>query len=618
MNRKEEVLQDVVIKFAGDSGDGMQLTGSQFTNNTALLGIDLATFPDFPAEIRAPQGTLPGVSGYQLRFSSDKVFTPGDECDVLVAMNAAALKANLKGLKKGGKIVVNVEGFDSKNLRLANYPEGINPLEDNSLDSYELIRIDVTKMTREALKDITLGTKEKDRAKNMFVLGFLYWMYNRDMETTTKFLKEKFGKKPEIFESNVKALQAGYNFGDTTETFTTTYRVEKAKMSPGMYRSIMGNQALTYGLIAASQKSGLPIFLGSYPITPASDILHELSRHKSFGVRTFQAEDEIAGIAAAIGASYGGSLGVTTTSGPGMALKAEAMGLAVILEIPLLICDIQRGGPSTGLPTKTEQSDLLQAYYGRNGECPMPIISASTPSDCFSAVYEAVRIAVQHMTPVIFLSDGYIANGAEPWKFPKSEDLPPIEVKFKKELGEGETTFLPYLRDEKLVRPWAIPGVPGLEHRIGGLEKQNITGNVSYDPENHQLMVKIRQEKVDKIADHIPLQTIDSGPEKGKLLVLGWGSTYGAIKSAVSELLFEGFAVSHAHLRYLRPFPKNLGEILHHFDQVLIPEINNGQLIKIIRDQYFIDAKGHNKIMGIPVTKTELVMKLREMLGSNN
>jgi 2-oxoglutarate ferredoxin oxidoreductase subunit alpha len=618
MKRKEEVLQDVVIKFAGDSGDGMQLTGSQFTNNTALLGIDLATFPDFPAEIRAPQGTLPGVSGYQLRFSSDKVFTPGDECDVLVAMNAAALKANLKGLKKGGKIIVNLEGFDSKNLRLANYPEGINPLEDNSLDSYEVIRIDVTKMTREALKDITLGTKEKDRAKNMFVLGFLYWMYNRDMETTTKFLKDKFGKKPEIFESNVKALQAGYNFGDTTETFTTTYRVEKAKMSPGIYRSIMGNQALTYGLIAASQMSGLPIFLGSYPITPASDILHELSRHKSFGVRTFQAEDEIAGIAAAIGASYGGSLGVTTTSGPGMALKAEAMGLAVILEIPLLICDIQRGGPSTGLPTKTEQSDLLQAYYGRNGECPMPIISASTPSDCFAAVYEAVRIAVQHMTPVIFLSDGYIANGAEPWKFPKSEDLPPIEVKFKKELGEGETSFLPYLRDEKLVRPWAIPGVPGLEHRIGGLEKQNITGNVSYDPENHQLMVKIRQEKVDKIADHIPLQKIDSGPEKGKLLVLGWGSTYGAIKSAVSELLFEGFAVSHAHLRYLRPFPKNLGEILHNFDQVLIPEINNGQLIKIIRDQYFIDAKGHNKIMGIPVTKTELVMKLREMLGSNN
>jgi 2-oxoglutarate ferredoxin oxidoreductase subunit alpha len=618
VNRKKEVLQDVVIKFAGDSGDGMQLTGSQFTNNTAMLGIDLATFPDFPAEIRAPQGTLPGVSGYQLRFSSDHIFTPGDECDVLVAMNAAALKSNLGSLKKGGRIIVNTEGFDSKNLRLANFPEGINPLEDNSLDSYEVIKIDVTKMTREALKEFTIGMKEKDRAKNMFVLGFLYWMYNRDMDNTLRFLKDKFGKKPEIFESNAKALQAGYNFGDATETFTTTYKVEKAKMEPGVYRSIMGNQALTYGLIAASQKSGLPLFLGSYPITPASDILHELSRYKSFGVRTFQAEDEIAGITSAIGASYGGSLGVTTTSGPGMALKAEAMGLAVMLEIPLLICDIQRGGPSTGLPTKTEQSDLLQAYYGRNGECPMPIVSASTPSDCFEAVYEAVRIAVQHMTPVILLSDGYIANGAEPWKFPKSEDLPPIKVNFKTQPGHGENKFQPYLRDEKLVRPWAIPGTPGLEHRIGGLEKQNITGNVNYEPENHQLMVKIRQEKIDKIADHIPLQKIDSGLEKGKLLVLGWGSTYGAIKSATLEMLAEGYSVSHAHLRYLRPFPKNLGDILKNFDQVLIPEINNGQLIKIIRDQYFVDAKGYHKIMGVPITKTEMVMKMKEIMGLNN
>ncbi|HVW60644.1 MAG TPA: 2-oxoacid:acceptor oxidoreductase subunit alpha [Puia sp.] len=618
MNRKEVLLQDVVIKFAGDSGDGMQLTGSQFTNNTALLGIDLATFPDFPAEIRAPQGTLPGVSGYQLRFSSDKVFTPGDECDVLVAMNAAALKANLKGLKKGGKIIANTEGFDTKNLRLANYPDGINPLEDNSLDNYTVIKMDVTKMTREALKEITLGTKEKDRAKNMFVLGFLYWMYNRDMESTIKFLKDKFGKKPEILESNIKALQAGYNFGDTTETFTTTYRVEKAKMAPGVYRSIMGNQALAYGLIAASQKSGLPLFLGSYPITPASDILHELSRYKTFGVRTFQAEDEIAGITSAIGAAYGGALGITTTSGPGMALKTEAMGLAAMLEIPLLIIDVQRGGPSTGLPTKTEQSDLLQAYYGRNGECPMPVIAASTPSDCFDAIYEAVRIAIHHMTPVIFLSDGYIANGAEPWRFPKSDDLAPIEVKFKTELGHGEEKFLPYLRDEKLVRPWAIPGTPGLEHRIGGLEKQNITGNVSYDPENHQLMVKIREEKVEKIADYIPLQNLDSGPEKGELLILGWGSTYGAIKSAVAELQHEGYAISHAHLRYVRPFPKNLGEVLKSFRQVLIPEINNGQLIKIIRDKYFVDAKGYHKIMGVPITKTELVMKVREMLGGSN
>ena len=614
MIRKQEVLQDVVIKFAGDSGDGMQLTGTQFTNNTALLGIDLSTFPDFPAEIRAPQGTLPGVSGYQLRFSSDRVFTPGDACDVLVAMNAAALKANLTALKKGGKIIANTDGFDSKNLRLANYPDGENPLENGSLDSYELIQIDVTKMTREALKEFSMGMKEKDRAKNMFVLGFLYWMYGRDMDNTASFLKEKFGKKEEILQSNLKALQAGYNFGDTTETFTTTYKVEKAKMEKGAYRSIMGNQALAYGLISASQKSGLPLFLGSYPITPASDILHELSRHKNFGVRTFQAEDEIAAISSAIGAAYGGSLGVTTTSGPGMALKAEAMGLAVMLEIPLLIIDVQRGGPSTGLPTKTEQSDLMQAYYGRNGECPMPIVSASTPADCFDSVYEAVRIAVQHMTPVIFLSDGYIANGAEPWRFPTSDQLPAIPVKFKTELGHGEEKLQPYLRDEKLVRPWAIPGTKGLEHRIGGLEKQNITGNVSYDPENHQLMVKIRQEKVDKIAEYIPEQKLDNGPEKGKVLVIGWGSTYGAIKSAVSELLSKGHAVAHAHLRYVRPFPKNLGDIVKNYDTVLIPEINSGQLIKIIRDVYFVDAKGYSKIMGVPITKTELVEEIKKFL----
>jgi 2-oxoglutarate/2-oxoacid ferredoxin oxidoreductase subunit alpha len=610
----QEVLQEVVIKFAGDSGDGMQLTGTQFTNNSAMLGLDLATFPDFPAEIRAPIGTLPGVSGYQLRFSSDRIFTPGDDCDVLVAMNAAALKVNLKGLKKGGKIIANTDGFDTKNLRLANYPDGINPLEDNSLEGYEVIQMDVTKMTREALKDISMGTKEKDRAKNMFVLGFLYWMYNRDMDNTIRFLTEKFGKKPEILESNVKALQSGYNFGDTTETYSARYSVQKAIMEPGTYRSMMGNQALSYGLIAASQKSGLPIFLGSYPITPASDILHELSRHKAFGVRTFQAEDEIAAITSAIGASYGGSLGVTTTSGPGMALKAEAMGLAVMLEIPLLIINVQRGGPSTGLPTKTEQSDLMQAYYGRNGECPMPIVSACTPSDCFSAVYEAVRISVQHMTPVIFLSDGYIANGAEPWKFPQSVDLPEIKTEFKTQLGDHEEKFQPYLRDEKLVRPWVIPGTPAMEHRIGGLEKQNITGNISYEPENHQLMVKIRQEKVDKIAEYIPEQKLDSGAEKGKLLVLGWGSTYGSIKSACAQLQAEGLSVSHAHIRYVRPFPKNLGDMIKNFDKVLIPELNNGQLVKIIRDIYFTDAKGYNKIMGIPFTKTELVDEMKEML----
>ncbi len=611
---KEEVLQDVVIKFAGDSGDGMQLTGTQFTENTALLGIDLATFPDFPAEIRAPQGTLPGVSGFQLRFSSDMVYTPGDQCDVLVAMNAAALKNNLGSLKKHGKIIANVDGFDAKNLRLANYSEGVNPLEDGSLEGHEVIKIGVTKITREALKDFDMGTKEKDRAKNMFVLGFLYWMFERSMDNTINFLNEKFAKKPQIRDSNIKVLQAGYNYGDTTETFTTRYRVEKASMPAGNYRSIMGNQALALGLIAAAKKSGLQLFLGSYPITPASDILHELSRHKNFGIKTFQAEDEIAAITSAIGASYGGSLGVTTTSGPGMALKAEAMGLAAMLEIPLVICDVQRGGPSTGLPTKTEQSDLLQAYYGRNGECPMPVISASTPSDCFDAVYEAVRIAVQHMTPVIFLSDGYIANGAEPWKYPASSDLQPIDVKFKKELGYNEPVFQPYLRDEKLVRAWAIPGTPGLEHRVGGLEKQNITGNVSYDPENHELMVKLRQEKVDKIADYIPLQKIDNGPEKGKVLVIGWGSTYGAIKSAVAGLVKAGEHVSHTHLRYVRPFPKNLGEIIKNFEYVLAPELNNGQLVKIIRDQFLVDAKAYNKIMGVPFTRQELIDEIKKIL----
>ncbi len=615
MEKKETLLQDVVIKFAGDSGDGMQLTGQQFTNNTALLGIDLATFPDFPAEIRAPIGTLPGVSGFQLRFSSDRVFTPGDDCDVLVAMNAAALKVNLKAIKKGGKIIANVDGFDAKNLRLANYPDGVNPLEDGSLEGFELIKVDVTKLTREALKDFTdLGTKERDRAKNMFVLGLIYWMYNRNLDNTITFLNEKFGKKDTILQSNIKVLQAGFNYGDTTETFSSRYRVEKAKMIPGTYRSIMGNQALSMGLIAASQKSGLSIFLGTYPITPASDILHELSKHKAFGIKTFQAEDEIAGISAAIGASYGGSIGVTTTSGPGMALKTEAMGLAVMLEIPLVIINIQRGGPSTGLPTKTEQSDLLQAYYGRNGECPMPVIASSTPSDCFDAAYEAVRIAVQHMTPVILLSDGYIANGAEPWKFPVAADLAPIQVSFKTTLDEGETKFMPYKRDEKLVRPWAVPGTAGFEHRIGGIEKQDVTGNVSYDPENHQHMVNTRQAKVDKIADYIPLQQLDSGPETGKVLVLGWGSTYGAIKTAVTELQAAGHAVSHAHIKYMRPFPKNLGSIIAGFDKVLIPELNNGQLIKIIRDQYLVDAKGYNKVMGIPITKTEIIDTVLNML----
>jgi len=618
MNGTTTVLQDVVIKFAGDSGDGMQLTGSQFTNNTAMLGIDLATFPDFPAEIRAPIGTLPGVSGYQLRFSSDRIFTPGDACDVLVAMNAAALKVNLKELKPGGRIIVNTDGFDSRNLRLANYPEGVNPIEDGSLDGYDLITIDVTKLTREALKEFTMGMKEKDRAKNMFVLGFLYWMYNRDMDNTIGFLKDKFGKKDDIMQSNIKVLQAGYNYGDTTEAIGERYTVEKAKMPVGSYRNIMGNQAVTFGLVAASQKSGLPIFLGSYPITPASDILHELSKLKTFGVRTFQAEDEIAAITSAIGAAYGGSLGITTTSGPGMALKAEAMGLAVMLEIPLIIINIQRGGPSTGLPTKTEQSDLMQAYYGRNGECPMPIVSAATPSDCFGAVYEAVRIAVQHMTPVIFLSDGYIANGAEPWKYPKADDLQDIHVQFASQNHASDLDdagkFQPYKRDEKLARPWAIPGTKGLEHRVGGLEKQDITGNISYDPDNHQHMVNTRRNKVDLIANYIPEQHLDSGPEKGSVLILGWGSTYGAIKSAAIDLRAAGLTVSHAHLRYIRPFPRNLGDMLKNFDHVLVPEINDGQLVKIIRDKYLVDAKPFNKVMGIPITKGELIEVVKRMV----
>jgi 2-oxoglutarate ferredoxin oxidoreductase subunit alpha len=615
MSDRIQELAHVVIKFAGDSGDGIQLTGTQFTNNSALRGNDISTFPDFPAEIRAPIGTLPGVSGYQLHFSSDAVFTPGDDCDVLVAMNAAALKVNLTAIKKGGIIILNTDGFDSKNLRLANYPEGVNPLEDTSLDGYTVHKIDVTKLTREALKEnTTLGVKEKDRAKNMFVLGFLYWMYDRSMDNTIQFLHEKFGKKPDILECNISALKAGYNFGDTTETFTSRYTVAKAKVEPGVYRSITGNSAVALGLVAVAQKSKLPLFLGSYPITPASDILHELSKYKNYNVVTFQAEDEIASIASAIGASYGGSFGVTTTSGPGMALKAEAMGLAMMLEIPLLIINIQRGGPSTGLPTKTEQSDLMQAYYGRNGECPIPIISASTPTDCFDAVIEAARISLQHMTPVIFLSDGYIANGAEPWKFPKASDLAEIDVHFKTTLDEGEEKLLPYKRNEKLVRPWTIPGAAGLEHRIGGLEKQDKTGNVNYEPDNHEFMIKTRQAKVDKIADYIPLQQLNLGAEEGDLLVLGWGSTSGVITTVVQQLIKDGHKVSHCHLRYINPFPKNLGDILKRFKKVIIPEINNGQLITIIRSEFLVDAKGYNKMKGVPITHAELEGFLLEQL----
>ncbi|MFM1745647.1 MAG: hypothetical protein RLZZ630_1584 [Bacteroidota bacterium] len=614
MADQEQVLERVIIKFAGDSGDGMQLTGTQFTNTAALLGNDLSTFPDFPAEIRAPQGTIPGVSGYQLHFGSVNIFTPGDSCDVLVVMNAAALKANLRNIHKGGTIIANTDGFDPKNLRLANYPDGVNPLQDGSLENFRVITMDVTKMTRAALTESGLGVKEIDRAKNMFVLGFLYWMYNRDMSHTEQFLREKFSKKPEILEANLKVLKAGYNFGDTSETIGVRYKVLPAPMPPGTYRNIMGNQATAIGLIAASQKSGLGLFLGSYPITPASDILHELSRHKNFGVATYQAEDEIAAICAVIGAAFGGKLAVTTSSGPGIALKGEAMGLGIMLELPMVIINVQRGGPSTGLPTKTEQSDLFQAMYGRNGEAPLPVIAAKSPADCFEAAYEACRIAVEFMTPVVFLSDGYIANGSEPWRFPQSADLKDFKGNFITESNNAEK-YLPYKRDEKLSRPWAIPGTKGLEHRIGGLEKQHETGNISYDPENHEFMVHLRAAKVAKVAEYIPLQTIDNGSDKGKLLVLGWGSTYGAIKAAVKDARAKGYDVSHAQLRHLNPFPKNLGEILYNFDQVLIPEMNMGQLNSIIRDKFMIPSIGLNKVKGLPFSTSEIVEKIESLLS---
>ena len=615
MGAKTEIKKNVVILFAGDSGDGIQLTGSQFTTTAALYGNDISTFPNFPAEIRAPQGTIAGVSGFQLHFGSDEVFTAGDASDVLVVMNAAALKANLKQLKQGGIVIANTDGFDAKNLKLAKYPDGVNPLKDGSLDKYVVHEIDVTKITRLALADSGLGTKEMDRSKNMFVLGYIYWMYNRKVDNTVEFLKEQFKKRPELIDANVKALKAGFNYGDTIEAPMNRFEVKPAPVSKGTYRSIVGNQATALALIAASQKSGLTLFYGTYPITPATDILHELSKHKNFGVKTFQAEDEIAAITSAIGASFGGSLAVTASSGPGIALKGEAIGLALMQELPLVIVNIQRGGPSTGLPTKTEQADLMQALHGRNGEAPVPIIAAYSPTDCFESAFEACRIALEFMTPVFFLSDGYLANGSEPWKFPAAADLEEIKVNFaKNNLKEGEK-YLPYKRNEKLAREWAIPGTKGVEHRIGGIEKENETGNISYDPENHEFMVKIRQAKVDGIANYIPLQTIDTGNAKGKLLILGWGSTYGSIKVAVKEAIAEGYDVSHAQVKYLNPFPKNLGEILKNFDQVLIPEINNGQLIKVIRDKYFIDAKGLNKIKGLPFTASEIKRKIVELLG---
>jgi 2-oxoglutarate ferredoxin oxidoreductase subunit alpha len=615
MSVVKEKLQEVTIRFAGDSGDGMQLTGTQFTNTAALFGNDISTFPDFPAEIRAPIGTLAGVSGFQLHFGSVEIYTPGDESDVLVVMNAAALKANIKNLKPNGIIIANTDGFDHKNLRLANYGDGVSPLENGSLDNYQLFKIDITKMVRTCLADSGLGTKDVDRAKNMFVLGFVYWMYDRSMDVTVKFIEDKFKKKPEVKEANIKALRAGYNFGETSEVTAGRFEVSKAKMKPGVYRNIMGNQATALGLIAASNKSGLKMFYGTYPITPASDILHELSKYKNFGIRTFQAEDEIAAICSAIGASFGGDLAVTASSGPGIALKGEAMGLALMLELPLVILNVQRGGPSTGLPTKTEQSDLLQALYGRNGEAPIPVVAAATPSDCFHMVYEAVRIAIEYMTPVLFLSDGYIANGAEPWRFPKASQLKTIVPRFAKSRNADDIKYLPYKRDERLSREWAIPGTKGLEHRLGGLEKQHETGNISYDPENHQFMVNMRAAKVAKIADHIPLQTIDNGVEKGKLLIVGWGSTYGAIKTAVRDMRAQGYDVSHAHIRYLKPFPKNLGEVLNNYEKILIPEMNTGQLIKVIRDEFMIPAIGFNKVQGQPFFAGELKTKIKEIIG---
>ncbi len=610
-----EIKDEVTILFAGDSGDGIQLTGGQFTDTAALVGNDISTFPNFPAEIRAPQGTVAGVSGFQLHFGSIQLYTPGDRADVLVVMNAAALKSNLQSLKKGGIVIANIAGFDKKNLRLAKYEDGTTPLTDGTLDGYKIHEVDVTKITRETLKESGLSNKIVDRSKNMFVLGFLYWMYNRKLDNTVKFIESKFAKKPELIESNIAVLKAGYHYGDTAEAIASRFEVKPANIKPGTYRNIMGNQATAIGLIAASQKTGLELFCGTYPITPASDILHFLSKYKNFGVKTFQAEDEIAGICASIGASFGGALGVTTSSGPGIALKGEAIGLAGMFELPLVVINVQRGGPSTGLPTKTEQADLFQAMYGRNGESPIPVIAAQSPKDCFNLAFEACRIAIEHMTPVFLLTDGYIANGSEPWEVEKSENLPEIKVEFAPSRKEEDPAFLPYKRNEKLVRPWAVPGTEGLAHRIGGLEKDFETGNVSYDPDNHEKMVKIRQEKVDKIADYIPLQSVETGEESGDLLLYSWGSTYGAVKTATRQLIKEGYKVSHAHVRYLNPLPTNTKEVLSNFNHVIIPEMNNGQFIKIIRDKFLIDAQGLNKIKGLPFATEEILNKAKEVLA---
>ncbi len=606
----KELLQkeDITIRFAGDSGDGMQLTGMQFTSTTALLGNDLSTLPDYPAEIRAPAGTLFGVSGFQIHFGSTEIYTPGDVCDVLVAMNPAALKVNLNGLIDGGTIIANSDSFDDKNLSLASYNS--NPLEDGSLSKYKLHVINISKLTSLTLSDTQLTSKEIDRCKNFFALGLMYWMYNRPLEPTIEWMQEKFKKTPKYVDANIKVLKAGFNYGDITEIFTVRYDVQPAKLEPGNYRSVTGNEAVALGLIAASEKSKLGLFLGSYPITPASDILHELSYYKNFRVKTFQAEDEIAAITSSIGASFAGALAITTTSGPGLALKGEALGLAVMTELPLVIINVQRGGPSTGLPTKTEQSDLLQSLYGRHGESPVCVIAAKTPSDCFYTVYEACRIATKFMVPVILLSDGYIANGSEPWNFPLIEDLSDININFRTE----KDGFFPYLRDEKtLARPWAIPGTPNLEHRIGGLEKQQVTGNVSYDAQNHDYMVRLRQNKIEKIAEDIPLAEID-GKESGKLLLVSWGGTYGAAKTAVNNKRKENKYISHLHLKYINPFQKNVGEILKKFDKILVPELNLGQLSKVLKHTFFVNTISLTKVEGQPFKSIEIENKIDELL----
>ena len=606
---KREIIDKAVLRFCGDSGDGMQITGNQFTSTVALYGNDLVTFPDYPAEIRAPAGTLPGVSGFQIQFSSGDVFTPGDSVDVLVAMNPAALSMNVKDLKTNGILIVNNDSFTENDLRKAQAKS--NPLEDHSLDGYRLFSVPLERMTRAALQELGLDAKTMDRCKNFFALGMCYWLYNRSMDLTYKWIEDKFKAKPLLVEANKRALRAGYNYCEATEAFQVNYEIPPAKLSPGTYRNLSGNQALAIGFVAAAQKAGLTLFLGSYPITPASDILHELSMYKNFGVMTFQAEDEIAAITSAIGASYAGCLALTTTSGPGMALKTEAMGLAVMVELPLVICNIQRGGPSTGLPTKTEQADLLQAMYGRNSEAPIPILAASTPGDCFWIAFEAARIALKYMVPVIVLSDGYLANGAEPWRIPSVDQIPTIPVKFETN-PEG---FLPYRRDPKtLSRPWAIPGTPGLEHRVGGLEKQDVTGNVNYEPMNHEKMVRMRAAKVEAIVQEVP-DIVAAGDPDGDLLIVGWGSTYGAITAALHAQRAKGKRIGHIHLRYLNPLPRNLGEVLGRYRNVLVPEMNMGQLLIILRAKFLVDAQGYNKIQGQPFKQVELEAKIEEVLG---